>query len=243
MFPTFAKTVLQGFKRLLYPGACLVCERILQEEENSFCTPCRLAILTDPHFTCPRCSSSVGQYEDVSNGCLRCQNQSLYFDEAMRLGVYADTLRDAVLKMKVRVGELLAESMGSLWAEAARERFLRFAAQVIIPIPLHWSRRWQRGYNQSEALAEGIAGQLQVPMKSRWLKRCRATTKQTLLTPAQRQQNVKGIFRVSGRAAVKGKTVLLIDDVLTTGSTMSEAARVLKQAGAKMVVAAVLAHR
>jgi predicted amidophosphoribosyltransferase len=106
--------------------------------------------------------------------------------------------------------------------------------------PLHWWRHWQRGHNQSEALARALARRLGVPCRPRWLRRVRHTPRQTQQPPSARADNVRGAFRARRGAPLAGTTVLLVDDVLTTGSTASEAARALRAAGAGRVVVAVL---
>jgi predicted amidophosphoribosyltransferase len=105
-----------------------------------------------------------------------------------------------------------------------------------------WWRHWQRGYNQSEALARALARRLGVPCRPRWLRRVRHTPHQTQQPPSARAGNVRDAFRARRGAPVTGATVLLVDDVLTTGSTASEAARALRAAGAARVVAGVLAR-
>jgi ComF family protein len=163
-----------------------------------------------------------------------------HFEGALRLGPYDGLLRDVVLRLKHASGEGLAELIGTLWAEHAASRLQQLGVEVVVPVPLHWWRRLQRGYNQSEALAQALADYLRLPCRPRWLRRIHYTPRQTLQTPAQRWDNVRGVFRA--RPALKGKTVLLVDDVLTTGGTASEAARALRAAGAARVVVAVLAH-
>src|SRR5439155_26567449 len=103
-------------------------------------------------------------------------------------------------------------------------------------------RRWQRGYNQAAVLARALASGLQIPCDERRLRRVRATPLQTAVAPSARRDNVRGAFRAAADPRLRGQTVLLVDDVLTTGSTASEAARALKQAGVARVVVAVLGH-
>jgi ComF family protein len=143
--------------------------------------------------------------------------------------------------MKQPDGETLAEAVGEWWAKTAHQKLRPLGVDVAVPIPLHWWRQWQRGFNQSERLGQALARRLHVNCR-RWLKRSRATPKQTTLAPSLRRENVRGAFRVTRNAEVRGKTVLLIDDVLTTGSTAHEAARALRGAGASQVVVAVLGH-
>jgi predicted amidophosphoribosyltransferase len=107
-----------------------------------------------------------------------------------------------------------------------------------------WRRYVQRGYNQSEALARALAARLGLPCQPRWLRRTRNTPRQTVQeSPTARRENMRGAFSARGRSGLAGKVVLLVDDVLTTGSTCDEAARALLQGGAAAVVVAVLARR
>jgi ComF family protein len=144
--------------------------------------------------------------------------------------------------MKKGSGEALAEAMGDLWAAESEGRIRGLQADVVIPVPLHWWRRWRRGYNQSETLARAVARRLSLPCRPLWLRRVRHTPLQTLQSPSARHANVRGAFLSRRSANLRGRIVLLIDDVLTTGSTCSEAARALKAAGAARIVVAVLAH-
>ncbi|WP_168219220.1 ComF family protein [Limnoglobus roseus] len=145
--------------------------------------------------------------------------------------------------MKDQSGEILAETLGSIWAGRDREKFLFLAIDVLIPIPLHWSRRIVRGYSQPSAIAHSMADVLNTPCHDNWLKRTRRTPKQFTQSPAMRRENLKNAFQVTRRCQVKDRRVMLVDDVLTTGATCHEAARALKAAGAAQVWAAVLAHR
>jgi ComF family protein len=231
-----------GWGRTLFPRVCLICD-ILVERDERICANCQEAIGNDTHFTCPKCSTSVGQFEDVTDGCPHCRRERFHFDEAVRLGPYDGTLRDAILRMKAASGEALAESMGCHFVAWRAERFAAWKAEVLVPVPLHWWRRWQRGYNQSEGIARGMGERLRLPVRSDWLRRVRWTRKQFNLSPTEREANIKGAFRVTSACAVQGKRVVLVDDVLTTGSTLSECARVLKQAGAGWVGVAVLGLR
>ncbi len=233
----------RGLRDLVFPPVCLTCHSIIGEQDDQFCTACVDALTNDPHVTCPRCGSSVGEFADVSRGCASCRNERFHFASSFRLGPYEGVLREVVLRVKSTAGEMLAENVGRLWSRVAAKRFQEIGAQVLIPVPLHWWRKWRRGFNQSEALALAIARQLDLPCEPAWLRRVRHTPHQTSLGAAERRANLRGAFRASPTAELKGKTVLLVDDVLTTGSTASEAARALCEAGAAKVVVAVLAHR
>ena len=232
----------QGLLALLYPGVCAGCGRSLDPDESHFCGSCRAALTADPHPACPRCASSVGPYAFVDGGCSRCRNDVFYFEGALRLGPYEGLLRDLVLRMKHSPGEMLAELVGGLWAEQAEARLRALAADLVIPVPLHWRRRLSRGYNQSAALARVLAGRLGLPCRPGWLRRTRFTPNQSQQPASERRDNVRGVFAARPRPDLRGRTILLVDDVLTTGSTASEAARALKSAGAAKIWVAVLAH-
>jgi ComF family protein len=236
------KTLAQGLIHLLYPNTCWACGKDLEEDRKSFCTPCRTALTTDPHPTCPRCSSSVGPYANLDGGCNQCRNDSFGFDRAFRLGPYEGLLRELILKIKHEHGEGLAEVLGQLWAQCLEDKLRAERPDVVIPVPLHWRKHLQRGYNQSQILARALARQLGVTCRARWLRRIRSTPQQTGQTASVRRENVRGAFRARQGLKLEGKTILLVDDVLTTGSTASEAARALRTARPARIIVAVLAH-
>lgn len=236
-------TLPQGFLHLLYPKLCWACGRSLPIDADAFCDNCKTALTVDPHPTCPRCSSSVGPHTNVEDGCPSCRRESFPFEGVIRMAPYEGLLRETILRMKHSSGEGLAEVVGRLWAECACERLAELEVDVIVPVPLHWLRHWARGYNQAETLAGAVARRLRLPCNSRWLRRVRNTPHQTYTeSRTARRENVRRAFRTRAGTDLKGQSVLLIDDVLTTGYTASEAARALRKAGAKRVVVAVLAH-
>jgi ComF family protein len=235
------RSILQGLLHLVYPGACFVCDAPLPPGSGPFCDACRTALSSDSHPQCPRCAGNVGPFAEVADGCPHCRGTSFPFDKVVRLGLYDGRLREVVLRMKYASGEGLAEVVGELWAEAAEPRLRALGADVVVPVPLHWRRRWRRGYNQSEALARPLAARLGLPLRPSSLRRVRNTPEQKGRTAGEKLENVRDAFRGRG-AGLRGRAVLLVDDVLTTGSTAAEAARALRRAGAKRVAVAILAR-
>lgn len=151
-------------------------------------------------------------------------------DARVGLFRYRDRARQAVQRLKYDRVTALARPMAQMMREAF-ERYSFDDFDLIVPVPIHWGRRFLRGFNQSELLcAELDRGRVE----KRLLRRVRATAAQVSLTPAQRRENIRGAF--STEPALSGKAVLLIDDVFTTGHTARECARVLKDAGAEEVV-------
>lgn len=228
---------------LIWPRVCLVCEAALSEPaEVCVCPVCITALTTDPHLTCPRCSSTVGPHADVAAGCARCRNEQYRFASVTRFGLYDGRVRDAILDIKQPGGDALAEALGTLFATFRRERLMASSPQVIVPVPLHWSRWWTRRHNQAEAIARGMADVLGVPVL-RTIRRVRATPKQASVTTAERRENLVGAFRSTSFPGVRGLRVLMVDDVLTTGATANAATEAVLAAGAAQVHVGILAHR
>lgn len=226
---------------LLFPPRCLLCHQPPQVTRDCFCENCAAALFNDSKRTCPRCAATVGLHATHDGRCGLCRGESFGFTGAVRLGAYEGVIQQAVLRMKHASQEGLAEVIGERWAERQREQLLASAPQVIIPVPLHWRKRLWRGYNQSAALAGAMSRRLGVMCRPGWLRKVRPTSEQKALSSFQaRQDNVKGAF--VGDRAVAGLRVLLVDDVMTTGATASEAARTLVKIGAAVVHVAIVAR-
>ena len=238
--------VLHNSLNLLYPNSCLICDSRQGESDNfrhGVCDNCYRSVTTDPFPACPWCAQTVGPYTDTSAGCMECRASALGFERAVRLGPYANRLRDAVLRTKTLGGEGLADLLGRIFAESRGELLRGEGIDLVTAVPLHWWRRWTRGYNQSEAAARELARGVGVAFAPRLLRRVRWTPQQVQPTREARRENVKGAFRTRTSARIEGRTVLVVDDVMTTGSTLGEVARVLKTGGAGRVVVAVLARK
>jgi ComF family protein len=160
------------------------------------------------------------------------------FDAAYTYGFYDGALRELVHLLKYRGVEPLAGKLGALMAQAVPRQL---AFDGVVAMPLHWWRRWRRGFNQAELLGREVARRLGLPVL-RAVRRTRLTRTQTGLTSAGRRRNVAGAFRVCDRGAITGKRILLVDDVLTTGATVNACAAALKSAGAKHVAVLTLAR-
>ncbi len=169
---------------------------------------------------------------DAEGRCALCRNGLRGFDAAYSFGSYEGVLRELIHLYKYGRIRTLARPLCD-FLSAALPRDERFDA--VTPVPLHWRRQWQRGFNQSELLARGIARRTGIPMVKA-LKRVRATPAQASLSKTDRRRNVATAFRQRRRARVlRAKRILLIDDVMTTGATAAACALVLKRAGAARV--------
>ena len=168
------------------------------------------------------------------------------FDQAYSFGLYDGSLRKLIHLFKYSGMKPLGKRLAGLLCRALPDEEVE-GFDAVVPMPLYWRRRWRRGFNQSEILARLVAAQLgktlgrTVPMLNA-VKRIRATATQAGLTNSNRRKNVAGAFRVSRNARLAGKRILLIDDVMTTGSTAAACASVMKRAGASSVTLLTLAR-
>jgi len=236
----------RGVGHLAFPNSCSICD-VPEAERDEFrhglCNECRRSVANDPFHACPRCALTIGPHADTEGGCAKCRDESLGFDSAIRLGPYDGRLRSAVLRMKSGGGEALAEMMGRVFWETACSRLRTVGFDAVVPVPLHWRRRWVRGYDQAAAVARELAFGLGTTFGPRYLRRVRHTPQQVQPSATARRENVRGAFLVGRRTSLAGKRILLVDDVMTTGSTLSEAARMLRDGGAKSISVAILARR
>jgi ComF family protein len=184
----------------------------------------------------------VGPFADLHGGCAKCRGRPQGFDAALALGAYEGETRNLCLRLKHERNAWLAPWMSGLLAEARRTDLDQLPSDAwVVPVPLHWWRRLKRGYNQAEALAHGLARRLDLSVHKP-LRRIKPTDRLAQMGVTERIEALRGAFRARSDPRLKGKTVLLVDDVLTTGATSGAAARALKQAGAKRVIVAVLAR-
>lgn len=228
---------------LLLPPACNFCGGDLPSlaEPPLFCGPCRAAFENLPEAVCPRCAAPLGPGQ-IPEDCPRCRDRRYHFQAALALGVYQGPLRDAVIRMKQRVHEPLTLSMGQLLAERVRERLADSPPDLLAPVPAYWLKRLWRGFNGPDLLVESLGRRLGLPLAADLLICRRRTQKQGTLMPTERAANVRDAFKFNPDYDIAGSHLLLVDDIMTTGSTASEAARVLRRAGAARVTVAVVAR-
>jgi len=177
---------------------------------------------------------------DESGRCALCRLGLRGFDAVYSYGSYEGTLRQLVHLFKYDGMRPLARPLGRYLVEAL-PREAHF--DLIVPLPLHWLKQWQRGFNQADLLAREVGRKWGVPVRN-VMRRRRATSPQAGLTNAKRRANVRGAFRLAGAGGrrLEGMRVLLVDDVVTTGATASACARILKRAGAAHVALLALAR-
>ncbi len=226
---------------LFYPALCAVCDDSVATGEY-LCASCRAkAPRLNPPF-CAKCSEAFPGAITSAFSCANCAHRTLHFEAAVAVYRSRGIVRKLLHQFKYGQQRHLKHPL-ALWLsetlDDARLRDRRFDA--IVPVPLHAARERERGFNQAELLAELLSGTAGIPLHGA-LERIRYTTTQTAYDRSERMANLRNAFRLRKNVDVRGWRVLLIDDVLTTGSTLSECARVLKQGGAISVYAATAAR-
>lgn len=201
----------EALRGLIFPRKCVFCHRLLETNEPRLCRSC-VAALPEP-----------------ISGARRGSHYQRWVSAVW----YVDTVRNSVVRYKFGGCSFYSNYYGPLLAKAIQIR-LGTNYDLLTYIPTHALRRRRRGYDQTQLLAEQVAARLGMELRSTMKKRRRKPQSRTL-NVAERRENVRNAFLIRDPASVQGKRILLIDDVLTTGATVSEAARVLLAAGAKSV--------
>lgn len=235
------RTILTGLVDLLLPNVCPGC-RCVAVEKGGLCEACSVKLLSLVALPyCPRCGATLGPNVPVyPDGCWCCPTTLPRFSRVFRLGPYAPPLRSAIRDMKYRGRLGVIRRLCHLLAQVAETNEEDIRPDILVPVPMYWTRRIWRGMDHAQLLSEGLEAELQLPVE-RQLVRIRNTPPQVHLNRAQRATNVRKAFRVASKAPVRGARVLLVDDVTTTGATANEAARTLLRAGASSVALVVLA--
>jgi ComF family protein len=238
--------------RLLFPPRCTCCDRELwladADGDGFLCMDCLERLGPERWRGCRRCAGEIkfieggDPIEFLPDRCPLCRDAALRFDAAVALGSYHAGLRKIILRMKKPAHDALSIAMARLLVRRRREQLAGLQADMVIPIPMFWIRRLGRGVNSADTLALFLANSLGLSLSRNILVRRRNTQPQANLSPTRRFQNVRGAFRVRWPRAIKDARILLVDDVLTTGATCSEAAKTLLQAGAASVAVAVIAR-
>ncbi|NIA20996.1 MAG: ComF family protein [Anaerolineaceae bacterium] len=236
----FTGAIARSLFGLLLPPGCTCCGEPTDYASGGagLCSQCRdeLAALAGQP-SCPRCGRTVGPYAS----CSLCTKKSSPFQGAVRIGIYDGPLSLMVQKLKYNGARHGIALMAELLAAKLHQAGQAEEADLVTAVPLHWWRYYRRGFNQSSLLARALGRRgLEAPQR-RVLVRTRDTPPQVGLSMTARRENVRGAFRVRRPGQVKGQRILLVDDVMTTGATAGECARVLRRAGARSVTVAVVA--
>ncbi|TAJ22427.1 MAG: ComF family protein [Nitrospirae bacterium] len=236
--------VVRQVLHLVLPVDCASCGAALADDPVPFfCRQCWADIrpLTGP--TCPRCgrpfASSVTLTHSPNYLCSTCRLRRPAYTGAWSLYPYTPPLQDAIRLFKYRGKVILADALGDLMVAAWAQHP---AIDLMMPVPLHPARLREREFNQSLLLADRLHRRLSIPLSYDNLVRLRRTEPQTELSRTARLANLRKAFAVLRPDEVKGKRIVLVDDVMTTGTTVNECAKALRKAGAADIYVGTLAR-
>lgn len=220
-------TAIKSLTTSFFPDICYICgER--KAADMHLCAECAADLpVIKPPF-CPGCGGENDGIFDICSKCLKEEKRP--WKKAVAAMNYKDSIRQAVKDFKYNRRTHFARLLGELAAKAWKEQGGR--ADCVVPVPMHWTRRIFRGYNQTELLASVFSRASGVPM-AKLLRRVRRTPKQANLSREERKKNLRGAFKISGikRDFRKTQSILLLDDVLTTGATLEAASETLLKSG------------
>ncbi|AEY64378.1 putative amidophosphoribosyltransferase [Clostridium sp. BNL1100] len=216
-----------AFIEYIFPPRCALCNTILKAGV--------------PIYICEKCVGEIDYYKNSIlslNLPVGIQN---YCDGILCVGRYSDFLKEAVRRFKFSNKSSYYRTFGKLLALKIENTRQLVSFDIIVPVPLHKSRQKQRGYNQAELMAEQIAKTLKIPCGKNLLIKSSATKSQSMLKRTERLLNLEDAFMAVNDGLIANKNILLIDDIVTTGSTVNQCCKALKQAGAERVIAGVIA--
>ena len=231
---------------VIFPSDCRLCGELLVDSRRvPICLKCLDSFARLPSTVCEICGcllSGLQLKEAQPRLCPACQNKTYGFDCARSFAIYQGPLVRAILLLKFEQMEPLGTWFAERLAEVTSSERDRFAADVVVPVPLHGQRERERGYNQAALISKPLAKRLRLPHRALLLMRTKARPDKRILTLEERWESVRGAFATRLGSQVDNLRVLLIDDVLTTGATLDACARALREAGAKSVVGLTVAR-
>lgn len=239
----FVSNAVGSFLGLIFPSRCLICEAPLHPMRE--CPLCpehlrQIRVVEPP--VCSRCGRKMSGKSVEALVCAECRSRTTYHDSGYSACAFADPLRELIHLFKYRKKRYLASFLARLLVDYLREHPDISGYDAIIPVPLHWRRRWTRGFNQALDLARPLSKHFGIPVMKGNLRRVRYTKPQVRLVSKERESNIRNAFRTRSPTQLAGKRLILLDDVITSGATLNECSRVLKRAGASWVAIVTLAQ-
>ncbi|MCI6552199.1 MAG: ComF family protein [Lachnospiraceae bacterium] len=221
---------------LLFPGRCPVCDGILRFRKEYICPSCQDTIKYIREPVCMRCGKPLGKEEEY---CRDCAHKRHYYRQGAAVFEYS-SIASSIHRFKYGGRQEYARFFGKTMALRLGRQLEMWKAQALVPVPVHASRKRRRGYNQAELLAAVLAQETGIPLRTDLIRRVKKTIPQKELNSVQRQNNLKKAFKIL-KNDVKLSTIIIIDDIYTTGSTVDAMAAVLLEHGAENIYYAALA--
>jgi ComF family protein len=237
-------SVKEALLDTLFPRSCVFCDSARVDPKSFLCPKCSQSIRVISHPFCSQCGLPTPGLALQSDGlCGRCLSSPPRYMRARYSVYYEGPLREALIRFKYYAALNVGNTLSDILIVAFQRHYDSKEFDMIVPVPVHRKRLFQRGFNQAVILAAKLASKVMLPLDRKSLIKVKDTPPQARLPRAQRIANLRNSFGVTDPVNVREKNVLLIDDVATTGSTIAEATKTLLKAGASRVDALVLALR
>lgn len=204
-------------EKIIFPQCCLICGKIL------------------PNFLCQECKKEL--YEKAIFKIENNKNKQLYFEKHIYIFMYKDKIRNLILGYKFNEKSYLYKIFSKIIIKNEKICGILKKYDIIIPVPIHKKRKKQRGYNQSELIAREIAHNIQnLEYQNNILEKTKNTKPQSTLRQKQRRENAQNVYKLLNKEKINNKKIIIFDDIYTTGSTVNEVSKILKQNGAKEII-------
>ena len=226
------KRIIIGLKKLFYPPVCPLCEETLAGGKTRFCENCKPLISYPEEPLCLKCGKETE--DDEAEYCRDCRERPKSYVKGFPAMIYKEPLRRSIVKFKYQNKSSYADCFaGEIIRRHGRE-IMDILPDVLVPVPVHKKKLEKRGYNQAEVLAKSLGKYLDIPVDPGVLKRTENTIPQKLLSDEERQKNLEKAF-ISDKKQVQYKSVMLVDDIYTTGATVESCTKALKAVGVRKV--------
>jgi competence protein ComFC len=231
--PTDAASWREAALGFIYPAVCQLCNSVRATAKDGYiCATCFQRVrFVKPPF-CERCGLPFQGDITTRFECMNCRDMELHFSAARSAVVAKDVVLEVIHRYKYGRALWFEPFLADLLVRAAAPELTSTHRDAIVPVPLHPTKERDREFNQARRLAQCLSRATGIPLNADWLRRIEPTRTQTLLSRAERAENVRRAFAAPQDLKLNGERIVLIDDVFTTGATTSACARVLKTAGA-----------
>ncbi len=211
------KKIINNFLDLVYPPVCGICENICKD------------------YICKKCIIKIKKYKIKRKNIYKVRDKSKFFDEACHIFKYEDIIRDKLIQYKFDNKSYLYKTFSKIILNDKKICGFLENYDIIIPVPIHKKRKQQRGYNQTELIANQISKDLNIKLEKNILIKNINTKAQSGLNKKDRQRNVRDVFKLQNTQKIINKKILIIDDIYTTGSTLNECSRIIRLSGVKKI--------
>ena len=234
--------MLGAIINLFYPALCRACSKKINEFDRNICDDCAKKIKERLPPFCVKCGRQLKGDPESIYTCIDCRKDAPYFDQAWSACYYEGALKDLIHDFKYKKITSLSKDFTNLIINFMKKYNVGKDCQIIVSVPMHPDRLFKREINHSDILARDLGRSLKIPYSTNTLRKIKNTSLQSKLKRQERIKNLSSSFSLKDNSIIRDKNILLVDDLFTTGSTVNECSRVLKDAGARHVEVITLAR-